>query len=115
MAQSFDRRSSRQNPQNGKDKHAGKISTKGSNRCTLATAVTCTPIPTAALIVAPLAAFGSADSSMVKYWEDNLQWILKTVLDSRLFALIPAPVLAAAPHYEGLCERLLKVWFLDIY
>ena len=36
-------------------------------------------------------------------------------MDLRPFALVPAPVVAAAPHYQGAREQPLKTWFPDIY
>ena len=115
MAWSFAYRSPWQNPHNGKDELAGKTPTEGSNCCTPAPAAIRAPTPAAALIIAPLVASGSADSSVIRYSEDDLQQILKTVLDSRSLAPVLAPVIAAAPHYEGLRERPLKAWFPDIY
>ena len=120
MAQSSVCCSPCQNLHNGKDKLAGKTPTKGSNRCTPAPATTHAPttaiIPFAALV----AAFGSADSSVVKYLEDDLQRIIRTILEARPLLLpapapIPAPVLTPAPHYESTYKRTLKAWFADIY
>ena len=113
MARSFACRSPCQNPHDGKDELAGGIFTEGSDRRTPAPAASRGPTPAIALVVAPLAASGSADSSMVRYLEDDLQQILRTVLDSRPLAPIPAP--ASPPHYEGPCERFLKARFPDIY
>ena len=115
MAQSSTHHSLCQNPHDGKDKLAGGTSTKGSNHCTPTPAATRALTPVTILVVALLAASGSADFSEVRYLEDNLQRILRTVLDSRPPAPVPAPVVDATPHSEGLCERLLKAWFSNIY
>ena len=115
MARSSARRSPCQNPHDGKDKLANRTPTEDSNCCTPAPAATHAPTPAAIPVVAPLAASGSADSSVVRYLEDDLQQILRIVLDSRPLALVPAPVVAAAPHFEGRRERPLKARFPDIY
>ena len=111
MARSSARRSPRQNPHDGEDELAGGTSTEGSDRRTPAPAASRTPTPTVASVVAPLATSGSADSSVVRYLEDDLQQILRTVLDFRPLAPVPAPVVAAAPHYKGPRERPLKARF----
>ena len=113
MAQSSACRSPRQNLHNGKDKLGGRTPTEGSDRRTLAPTASRAPTPAVTPIVAQLATSGSANSSVVRYLEDDLQRILRTVLDSRPLALVPAP--AAAPHYEGPRERPLKARFPDIY
>ena len=113
MAWSSARRSLCQNPHDGKNELGGGTPTKGSNRHTLAPTATRAPTPVAALVIALLAASGFADSSVVRYLEDDLQRILRIVLDSRPLAPVPAP--AAALHYEGPRERPLKAWFPDIY
>ena len=113
MARSSARRSPRQNPHDGKDELAGGTPTEGSDRRTPAPAASRAPTPAVAPIVAPLAASGPADSSVIRYSEDDFQRILRIVLDSRPFASVLAP--AAAPHYEGPRERPLKAWFPDIY
>ena len=115
MAQSSACRSPCQNPHDGKDELAGGTPTEGSDRRTPAPAASRAPTPAVAPVIAPLAAFGSADSSVVRYSEDDLQRIFRTVLDSKPLAPVLAPVIAAAPHYEGPCEKSLKVWFPDIY
>ena len=115
MARSSTCRKLCQNPHNGKDELAGGTSTEDSNHCTPAPAATRALTPAFAPVVAPLVASGSADSSVVGYLKDDLLRILKTVLDSRSPAPVPAPVVAAAPHYEGPRERFLKAWFPDIY
>ena len=79
MAQSFARRSPCQNPHDGKDKLAGGTPTEGSDRRTPAPAASRAPTPAVAPVVAPLAASGSADSSVVRYLEDDLQRIFRTV------------------------------------
>ena len=57
---------------------------------------------------------------MIRYLNDDLQRIVKTILEARSFPLptsapIPVFIVAAAPHYEGLREWPLKVRFPDIY
>ena len=113
MARSSARCSPCQNSHDGKNELAGETPTKGSDRRTSAPAASRAPTPAIALVVALLAASGSADSSVIRYSEDDLQRILKTVLDFRPIAPIPAS--AAAPHYERPRERSLKAWFPDIY
>ena len=113
MARSSARCSPRQNPHDGKDELASGTPTKGSDCRTPAPAALRACTPAVALVVAPLAAFGSADSSVVRYSEDDLQQILKTVLDFRSLAPVFAP--AAVPHYEGPREKPLKARFPDIY
>ena len=113
MAQSSARCSPCQNPHDGKDKLAGGNPTAGSDRHTPAPVALRAFTPAVAPVVAPLAASGFANSSVVRYLEDNLKWILRTVLDSRPLAPVPAP--AAVPHYEGPCKRPLKARFPDIY
>ena len=115
MAQSSACCSFCQNPQDGKDELDGGTPTKGSDRCTSTPTATFTPTPVVALVIILLVAFGSADSSAVRYLKDDLQQILRTVLDFRLLVPVPAPVVAAAPHHEGSYEQPLKAWFLDIY
>ena len=113
IAQSSARHSPCQNPHDGKDELAGRTPTKGSDRRTSAPAASRASTPAVAPVVALLVASGSANSSVVRYLEDDLQRILRTVLDSRPLAPVPAP--AAALHYEGPRERPLKAWFPDIY
>ena len=72
MAQSSARRSPRQNPHDGKGKLAGGTPTKGSDCRTPAPTATYAPTPAAVPVVAMLAAFGSADSSVVRYSEDEI-------------------------------------------
>ena len=72
MAQSSARCSPRQNPHNGKDKLAGGTLTKRNDRRTPTPAATRAPTPAVAPVIAPLAASCSADSSVVKYSEDDL-------------------------------------------
>ena len=115
MARSSARRSPCQNPHNGEDKLAGETPTEGSNRRTPVPAATRALTAAAIPVVAPLAASGSANSSVVKYSDDDLQRILRTVLDSRPPAPVLAPVIAAAPHSEGLGKRPLKARLPDIY
>ena len=106
---------SRQNSHNGKDELAGRTPTKDSDYCTPIPFATCTFTPAIALVVAPLVASGSNHFFVVGYSEDNLQRILRTILDFRPLALVPAPVIDAAPHYKDPHKRLLKAWFPDIY
>ena len=113
MARSSARRSPWQNPHDGKDELAGRTPTEGSDRRTPAPAASHAPTPAVITVVALLAASGSANSSVVRYSEDDLQRILRTVLDSRPLALVLAP--AAALHYEGPRKRPLEARFPDIY
>ena len=113
MARSSARCSPRQNPHNGEDELAGGTPTEGSDSRTPDPAASHALTPAVAPVVAPLPAAGFADSSVVRYSEDELQRILRTVLDSRPLVSVPAP--AAAPHYEGLREKPLKARFPDIY
>ena len=115
MARSSACCSPRQNPHDGKDKLAGRTPTKGSNHCTPAPAATHASTSAAAPVVSPLATSGSANSSVVRYLKDDFQRIFRIVLDFRLLAPVPAPVIAAASHSEDPRERLLKAWFPDIY
>ena len=115
MAQSSARCSPCQNPHDGKDKLAGGNPTAGSDRHTPAPVALRAFTPAVAPVVAPLAASGSADSSVVRYLEDDLQRIFRIVLDFKLPATVPAPVIAAAPHYESPHKRPPKAWFPDIY
>ena len=108
-------RSPYQNPHNGKEKFASGTSTVNGNFCTPTPATTYVSTPADALVIAFVAASGSAYSSVVRYLEDNLQRILKTILDFRSLTPVPAPVITAALHYKGLCERPLKAWFPNIY
>ena len=115
MARSSARCSPCQNSYDGKDKLAGETHTEDSDRLTPTPAASPASTPAIALVVAPLAASGSANSSVIRYSEDDLQRILRTVQDSRLLALVPAPVVTAAPHDKGPREKPLKAWFSDIY
>ena len=115
IAQSSACHSPRQNPHNGKNELAGGTPTEGSNRRTPTPATTHAPTPTIAPVVAPFVISGFVKSFVVRYSKNNLQRILKTVLNSRPPVPVPAPIVAGAPHYEGLCERPLKTRFPDIY
>ena len=114
-------RNPHQNPLfDGKDELAGATPTKSSDRRISASVVIRTFIPAFVLVVASLAASGSANSSVIRYSKDDLQRIIKTIFEARplslsVFVPVPAPVVTAAPHYEGPCERPLKAWFPDIY
>ena len=113
-------RSSCQNPHDDKDKLANGTPNKGSNRCIPAPTATRAPTLAVALVVARLIAFGSADSSMIRYLEDDLQRIVRTIFEARLFPSlaplpVPTPIVAAALHYKGPRERPLKTRFPDIY
>ena len=55
------------------DELASRTPIESSNRCTPAPTTTHAPTLAVALIVAPFAAFGSADSFVVRYSEDDLQ------------------------------------------
>ena len=109
-----------QNSHEGKNKLGDRTPTKCNNCCIHARTVTCVFTPAIALVVAPLAVFGSANSFVVSYLEDDLQQIVKTIFKARslLFlalAPVPAPVITAALHYKGSHERPLKARFLEIY
>ena len=57
---------------------------------------------------------------MVRYSDNNLQRIVRTIIETRPFlflapAPLPAPFVATAPHYEGPRERSLKARFPDVY
>ena len=104
-----------QNPHNGKDKLAGGTPTEGSNRCTPAPSATHAPTSSIVPVVASLIVSGSADSSVVRYLENDLQRILRTGLDFRSFVLAPALVVAPALHYEDPRKWPLKARFPDIY
>ena len=115
MVQSSACRNPCQNFYDGKNELVGGISTKDSNRRTPVPVATRVPTPAAVPVIAFLADSGSADSSVLRYLEDNLQRIIRTVLDSRPLAPVPAPVVAAAPHFESPCEQPPKARFLNIY
>ena len=104
-----------QNLYNSKNKLAGRTPTEGCDRRTPALTATCAPTPAALSVVALFAASGFANSSVVRYSEDDLQQIFRAVLDSRPSAPVLALVVAAAPYSEGPRERPLKAWFPDIY
>ena len=72
IAQSSAHCSSCQNPYNGEDEFAGWTSTKDSDHCPLALAMTRAPTSAVAPVVAPLIASSSADSSVIRYSKDNL-------------------------------------------
>ena len=115
MVQSSACRSPCQNPHHGENKLAGGTLNEDSNCCTPAPAATLAPTPAASIVVAPFAASGSADSFVVRYLEDDLQRILRIVLDFRLLTPVSASVVATVLHYESQRERPLKAWFPDIY
>ena len=115
MAWSFACCNPRQNAHDGKDELVGGTPTKSSNRYILVSAATSAPTATVAPVVATFFASGSVNSSVVRYLKDDLQRILRTVLNFRLPAPVPAPVIATAPHYESPHERPLKALFLNIY
>ena len=87
----------------GKDKLTGAALTKDNNTPVVLYAPT--------LAAAPSVVF--ALSSIDQYLEDDLQRILRTVLDFRPLAslLTPAP---ASQQYKGSCERLLKARFPNV-
>ena len=108
-----------QNPHNGKDELAGRTPTKGSDRRTPVSAVTRAFTPAVAPVIALLVVSGPADSSVVRYLEDDLQQIVRTIFEAKLLPPpspppVLAPVVAATPHNKGPRERLLKARFLDI-
>ena len=112
MAQFFTCCSPNQNSHNGENELAGGTPIKGSNRYIPAPATTYAFTPTFAPVVAPLAASSSANSFMIRYLEDDLQWIVKTILNARSLSSptlvpVPASVVAATPHYEDPRERPL--------
>ena len=115
MAQSSARCSPRQNPHDGKDELARGTPTNGSNRCIQVSAATRDATAAAVSVIALLATSGFADSSVVRYLEDELQRIFRTVLDSRHPASFLVSVIAPAPHSEGTRQRPSKAWFPDIY
>ena len=120
MAQSSVCYSPRQNHHDGKNKLAGRPPTKGSNHCTSISATIHTHTPAVVPVVAVLVASGSADFFVIRYSEDDLQRIIKTIFEARPLLLptlapVPAPVVAAAPYYEGPRERHPKAWFPKIY
>ena len=120
MARSSACLSPRQNPHNGKDELAGGTPIKGRIRCTPALAATYAPTPAVAPVIALFVASAFADSSVIRYSEDDLQQIVRIILETRpLFFPPPVPVsasgIAAAPHYESPHKWSLKAWFPDIY
>ena len=121
MAQSSTCRSSCQNPLfDGKDKLIGGLPTKVSNCCTLAPAVPRAPTSAVIPVVALLAAFSSADFSVVRYLEKSLYQIVRTIFEARslpppTLTFVLAPIVIAASHNEGSRERPLKARFPDIY
>ena len=110
-----------QNPLfDGKNKLAGGTPTKGSNCRTSVPATTRVSTPAIAPVVAPLVASGSVDSFMVRYLEDELQQIVKTILEAMPLPLlapapVPAFVIAATLHYKSPHKLPLKTQFSDIY
>ena len=72
MARSSARRSPCQNAHNGKDELADGTPTKDSDCRTPAIAASRAFTPAIALVVAPLAASGSANSFVVRYSKDDL-------------------------------------------
>ena len=84
-----------QNLHNGKNELAGRTPTKGSNCRTPTSATTHAPTSAVSPVVAPLVASRSANSSMVRYLEDDFQRIFRTILDFRSLAPVFAPVVAA--------------------
>ena len=63
----------------------------------------------------PVANAPATATSIPKYSEDDLQWILKTILEARF--LTPTPVLtpAPAPIVAKASQMKLKARFLDVY
>ena len=72
MARSSARHSPRLNSHDGKNKLADRTPIKGSNRRTPIPAATHAFTPAAALVIALFAVSSSANSSVVRYLEDNL-------------------------------------------
>ena len=109
-----------QNPHNSKDKLADGTFTKGNNRRTPTPAAIHASTATVAPVIAPLIVSSSINSSVVRYLENNLQQIVRTIFEARVLLLsalapVSTSVVAAASYYEGPYERLLKAWFPDIY
>ena len=121
MAQSFARCSLCQNPFfDSKNEFVGGTPIKSSNCHTLASTAIYIFTPAIAPIITLLIASGSANSSLVKYLNYDLQRIVKTIIKARpLLSSAPAPVPAlvvtTAPHYKSSCELFLKAQFPDIY
>ena len=120
MAWSSACRSPCQNLYAGKDELAVRTPTEGSNRCNSAPTATRAPTTAVVPVVALPVASSFAYSSVVKYLEDDLQRIIRTILEARPLPLLasapdPAHVIAATPHYQGPRELRLKAWFIDIY
>ena len=88
----------------GKDRFIGATLTKGNNILAVLRAPTSTIAPPVVSIL----------SSMARYSEDDLQRILKNVLDFR--PPVSPPAFVPAPsQYKCLCERPLKAWLQDVY
>ena len=121
MAQSSARCNLRQNLLfDSKDKLAGGTSTKSSNPHTPVSVTTNALTSAITPVVAPLIASGSADSSVVRYSDDNLQRIIKTIFETRpllspTLTPVSASVVTAAPYNKGLHKRPLKTWLPSIY
>ena len=123
MAQSFARCTLCQNPLfDGKNKLAGGTFIEGNDQHISAPTTLRAPILAIVLapIVTPPVVSGSANSFVIRFLEDNLQQIGKTIFKAKsllFLALVPvpAPIVAAAPHYKGRREQLLKDRFSDIY
>ena len=104
----------------GKDKLAGGTCTKGNNCCTFASAATHASIPAVVCVIALLVPFGSANSFVVRYLEDDHLRIVRTIFEARPLLLsalvsVPAFVVSTALHYEGPRERPVKARFLHVY
>ena len=110
MAQSFACRSPCQNPHDGKNELTNRTPTKSSNRRTPVPSTTHALTPAVAPAVALFAAFSSTNSSVIRYSMDDLQRILRTVLDFRLFTLVPAPVI---PPLRTMKADVSGFWKLD--
>ena len=120
MAQSSACCSPCQNPHDGKNELTDGTLTKDSNHWIPVPTAIRAPTPAVAPVVALFVTFGSVDSFVVKYLEDNLQQIARIIFETKslLFpvpAPVPAPVVTSTPHYEGPRERPLKAWFSNIY
>ena len=93
MVQFFACYSACQNPHDGKDKLAGGTLNEESDRPTPAPTTIHAPTPAIAPIIAPLVASDPADSFVVRYSEDDLQRIVRTIFEARpLFFLALASV-----------------------
>ena len=99
MAQSLAFRSPQNSSLSSNNKLASAAPTESNNIFTMSSA------PTPTFAIAP----ATTSSSMARYLEDELQRILRTVLDikSPAFLSVSAPAL----HYKDFCQKPLKAQF----